>query len=192
MLFALGTTNTPKTNAIREVLMNCPFLVWRDIQIQGFKVSSGVPDMPLTLIDLREGATHRAREVRHLCPEANYFVGMEWGVYRDSVGEDYWLTGVVYIENTIWEGHFGYSCHMLVPRAVVEKLYDGTGRDLEQIMHEMAGVENIGDNAGSFALWSDNMLTRTDQFRLATQCAIVPFFSPFYTSENNCIKSITD
>lgn len=69
---------------------------------------------------------------------------------------------------------------MPVPSQVVEKLHDGSGRDLEQIMHEIAGVENIGDHAGSFALWSNNMLTRTDQFRLATQCAMVPFFSPFY------------
>lgn len=26
MLFALGTTNTPKTNAIREALTDCPFM----------------------------------------------------------------------------------------------------------------------------------------------------------------------
>ncbi len=78
-------------------------------------------------------------------------------------------------------GHFGYSCHMPVPVQVVEKLHDGSGRDLEQVMHEICGVENIGDHAGSFALWSSDMLTRTDQFRLATQCAIVPFFSPFYS-----------
>lgn len=69
---------------------------------------------------------------------------------------------------------------MPVPHQVVEKLHDGSRRDLEQVMHEISGVENIGDHAGSFALWSDNMLTRTDQFRLATQCAIVPFFNSFY------------
>lgn len=70
---------------------------------------------------------------------------------------------------------------MPVPSQVVEKLHDGSGRDLEQVMYEISGVENIGDHAGSFALWSSDMLTRTDQFRLATQCAIVPFFSPFYS-----------
>lgn len=182
MLFALGTTNTPKTNAIHEALSSCPFILGHDVKIQGYKVASGVSDMPLTLSDLREGAKNRAQEVRRLCPEANFFVGMEGGVYQDSEGEEYWLTGIVYMENEAGEGHFGYSCHMPVPTEVVQKLHDGSGRDLEQIMHEIAGVENIGDHAGSFALWSDNMLTRTDQFRLATQCAIVPFFSPFYNT----------
>ena len=101
------------------------------------------------------------------------------GVYRDSIGDEYWLTWIVYIENVAWVGHFGYSCHMPVPVQVVEKLHDGSGRDLEQVMHEICGVENIGDHAGSFALWSSDMLTRTDQFRLATQCAIVPFLAHF-------------
>jgi len=183
MLFALGTTNTPKTNAIREALTTCPYLLGVDVDIQGYRVASWIPDMPLTLAELRTGAKNRAIAVRLLCPEANYFVGMEGGVYRDSVWEEHWLTGLVYMENRDWQGHFGYSCHMPVPEIVVQKLYDGSGRDLEQIMHEIAGVENIGDHAGSFALWSSNMLTRTDQFRLATQCAIVPFFSSFYTTK---------
>lgn len=181
MIFALGTTNTPKTNAIREALATCPYLTGVEIDIRGYRVDSWIADMPLTLTDLRTGAQNRARAVRILCPEADYFVGMEGGVYRDSVGDDYWLTGLVYMENQEGAGHLGYSCHMPVPAIVVEKLYDGSGRDLEQIMHEIAGVENIGDHAGSFALWSNNMLTRTDQFRLATQCAMVPFFSSFYT-----------
>lgn len=54
MLFALGTTNTPKTNAIREALDVCPFIRGHKVQILGYKVASGVPDMPLTLSDLRE------------------------------------------------------------------------------------------------------------------------------------------
>ena len=54
MLFALGTTNTPKTNAIREALDACPFIRGHKVQILGYKVASGVPDMPLTLSDLRE------------------------------------------------------------------------------------------------------------------------------------------
>lgn len=61
---------------------------------------------------------------------------MEGGIYQDSVGEEYWLTGIVYIEDITGEGHYGYSCHMPVPEKVREKLFDGSGRDLEQIMEE--------------------------------------------------------
>lgn len=77
MLFALGTTNVPKTNALRDALSVCPYLQEHEIDISGFKVASGVPEMPLTLSELREGSKNRANEVRRLCPEANFFVGME-------------------------------------------------------------------------------------------------------------------
>lgn len=57
--------------------------------------------MPLTLDELRTGAKNRARAVRLLIPQADYYIGMEGGVYQDNVGEEYWLTGVVYIENNL-------------------------------------------------------------------------------------------
>lgn len=77
MLFALGTTNTPKTNAVHEALKSCPFMIEHTIDIRGYKVASGVSDMPLTLGELRDGARNRTEEVRRLCPEANFFIGME-------------------------------------------------------------------------------------------------------------------
>ncbi len=181
MLFALGTTSTPKINGINQALQSYACLQWQDVKIRGFKVSSGVPDMPLTLADLRLWAKNRTEEVRRLCPEADFFVGMEWGVYQDSVGDEYWLTGLVYIENSQGEGHYGYSCHMPVPEKIVAALHDGSGRDLEQIMEDWGATHGIGDAQGCFGLWSADMLTRTDQFRFATQCAIVPFFNEYYS-----------
>ncbi len=181
MLFALGTTNIPKTDAIKQALDACPYLSWQKIEIQGYKVASWIRDMPLTLDELRLGSKNRVQALREICPDADYFVGMEWGVYPDSVGTEYWLTGIVYIENTQGEGHFGYSCHMPVPAIVAEKLCDGSGLDLEQIMEWLWEKPGIGDRDGSFGVWSANMITRTDQFRLATQCALVPFFSRFYS-----------
>ena len=47
-------------------------------------------------------------------------------------------------------------------------------------MEGFGEVAGSGDRHGSFGIWSADMLTRTDQFRLATQCAIVPFFNSYY------------
>lgn len=33
MLFALGTTNIPKTNAIHEALDSCPYLQGQDVEV---------------------------------------------------------------------------------------------------------------------------------------------------------------
>ena len=53
----------------------------------------------MNLEDIRIGAKTRVEEVRRLCPEAHFFVGMEAGVYKDSVGTESWLMGTVYIED---------------------------------------------------------------------------------------------
>ncbi len=55
--------------------------------------------MPTTLAELKIGAKNRALHTRRDVPSADFFVGMEGGVYRDSIDEKYWLIGVVYIEN---------------------------------------------------------------------------------------------
>lgn len=180
MLFALSTKNTPKTQALRDALSGCPYFVWNEIEIVWFKVASWVPEMPMTLEDIRVGAKNRVAEVRRLCPEAHFFVGMEAGVYPDSVGEESWLMGAVYIEDKGGEGHYGYTCHIPVPQVVMRGLHDGSGRDIDQIIESLGAPAGTSHSCGSFGMWTDMMLSRGDQFRLATQCAIAPFFNSFY------------
>lgn len=62
----------------------------------------------------------------------------------------------------------------------MDGLFDGRGRDLEQVVHSLGGEESIGDKEGSFHAWTDGMLSRKAQFIMATQCAISPFFNEFY------------
>lgn len=179
MHFAIGTTNIPKSAAIEYVLNTCPYTKWV-ATFSNHKVASGVPDMPTNLEELRTWAKNRAIHCRREKPDADYFVGMEGGVYRDYEGDTYWLLGIVYIENREGKWHFGYSCHLEVPEAVVDGLFDGRGRDLEQVVHSLGGEESIGDKEGSFHAWTDGMLSRKAQFIMATQCAISPFFNEFY------------
>lgn len=178
MHFAIGTTNKPKSEAIEYVLSTSPYT--SGATSSNHRVESGVPDMPTTLVELRTGAYNRATSTRWLSPDTDFFVGMEWWVYQDSVWWEYWLIGVVYIENRGGIGHYGYSCHLRVPDAIVDGLFDGQGRDLEQVVHSLGWEENIGDKQGSYHAWTDGMLTRREQFIMATQCAIAPFFNQYY------------
>lgn len=67
-----------------------------------------------------------------------------------------------------------------MPDAVIDGLFDGQQRDLEQVVHALGGEANIGDKQGSYHAWTDGMLSRREQFIMATQCAIAPFFNMFY------------
>lgn len=179
MIFAIGTTNIPKSEAIQYVLSTSPYTRW-EYTFSNHKVASWVSDMPKTLEEIRTGAKNRAVFTRRENPNADYFVGMEWWVYKDYEWENYWIMWVVYIENSDGKGHYGYSYHLEVPEAVAERLFDGRGKDLEEIMFELSWKENIGDQGGSPSLWSDGMLIRKDEFIYATQTALAPFFNHFY------------
>lgn len=178
MHFAIGTTNKPKSAAIEHVLLTSPYTT--GATFSNHRVESGVPDMPTTLEELRTWAQNRAINTRREKPDADYFVGMEGGVYQDALWEEYWLLGVVYIEDREGKWYYGYSCHLRVPDAVVDILFDWQGRDLEQIVHILGWEENIWDKQGAFAEWTDNILTRREQFIMATQCAIAPIFNSYY------------
>lgn len=163
---------------------NCRELIARNKisqkqEIQGRKIfSKGVYE---TINDWE--ANFSNEEVRNFSEiiDADYFVGMEWWVYRDSEGENYWYVGVVYIEDSEGRWYWWYSSHLHVPPRVVELLFDGRRLDLEQVMQELTGEENIWDKQGSGYVWSDGQITRTEKFAHATLCALVPHFSKFYS-----------
>lgn len=179
MHFIIGTTNIPKSEAIEHVLRSSPYLTG-EMNVSKYKVNSWVPDMPLSLRDIRNGAKNRAQELRKIDPTADFYVWMEWWVYKDSEWDEYWLIGIVYIENEQWAGNHGYSCHLKVPEKVIEWLLDGSSRDLEQVMHSLWWEENIWDKNGCYDAWTDGVLDRKQQFIMATECAIAPFFNQYY------------
>ena len=178
MHFAIGTTNIPKSEAIEHVLTSSPYTQWATFS--NHRVESWVPDQPTTLEEIRRGAKNRAKNSRGENPSAEYLVGMEGGVYRDFEWENYWLIGVVYIEDAKWEWHFDYSCHLEVPEIVAEKLFDGQNKTLNEVMTSLGEDENGSQMWWSFAAFSDGMISRRDSFVQATECAIAPFFNRFY------------
>lgn len=178
MHFAIGTTNKPKSAAIEHVLLTSPYTT--GATFSNYRVESGVPDMPTTLEELRTWARNRAMYTRREKPDADYFIGMEGGVYREYEWDEHWYVWVVYIEDRDGRGNWWYSGHLRVPPRVVELLFDGRHLDLEQVMHELTGEADVWDKQGSGAVWSDGYLTRQEQFITATKCALVPMLSSFY------------
>lgn len=179
MHFAIGTTNIPKTQAVEQLISTSPYTL--GATFSNYKIPSWVSDMPKTLTEIREWARNRARNTKAQCLLADYYVGMEWWVYKDSVWGEYWLLGIAYIEDRDGVGYYGYSCHLAVPKAVVEWLFDGNNKELEEVVYHLGWWKNIWDSHGSFFEWTDGMLTRKEQFLMALQCAIAPHFNTYYS-----------
>lgn len=89
------------------------------------------------------------------------------------------LGGTIYILNKAGEGHFGISQVMEVPDIIERMLYE-EGKELGPAMEALKGSVHSRSEEGSMGAWSDNMLVRKDEFKLAFQSAISPFYNEYY------------
>lgn len=177
MNIAIGTKNPAKLNAITLGIESCLYLEGDNIEIIPESVASDVSDMPLSLEENILGAKNRAKNLKKVWIEADYYVGMEGGT--TMIEDKAYLFGVVYIENATGKWHIGISNLLEVPEKIQTRLYNW-GEELSTIIDSLSGEENVGHRNGSFWMWSDDMITRSESFQQAFLCAIAPFYNRFY------------
>ena len=68
---------------------------------------------------------------------------------------------------------------MEVPEAIAHKLYV-EHLELVPIMAELSGKTDIRSENGSMGAWSEDMLTRKDEFESAFKAAISPFYNKYF------------
>ncbi len=176
MKIAIWTKSPPKVKAIEQAINDVIYFKDKDIEIIPLKVESEISDMPISLEENMLGAKNRAwnckKEVK-----ADFYIWMEG--WTTIIKNKAYLFGVVYILDKEWNSHYGISNMMEVPEYFRKKIYN-EGLELWPVLAEATKQENASKKWGAFAHWSDNMLTRTDQFVLAFKSAIVPFFNKYY------------
>jgi inosine/xanthosine triphosphatase len=179
MKIAIGTLRAPKIDGIKEGVAKCPYFdaVRENIEYITRDVSSDIPHMPRTFAETMQGAKNRARNVRALVPDADYSIGIEGGT--SYIEETPFLYGCVYIENSAGEGHYGLSPMVEVPPACTRMIYE-EGKELGPVMEELSGIVDIRSTNGSMGAWTDDMFTRKDEFVVAFQAGIAPFFNAYY------------
>ncbi|NDK09801.1 DUF84 family protein [Candidatus Gracilibacteria bacterium] len=178
MKIAIGTTRLPKLEGIKKGILDCPYFqdILSEIEYFPHNVASEISDMPLSLDEVMLGAKNRATNLKTL-ETADFYIGIEGGT--SSIGNKKYIFGVVYIENNQSEGHYGFSPMMEVPSLIEKKLYQ-EGLELGPIMGELSGNTDIRSENGSMGAWSNDMLTRTDEFSAAFKAAIAPFYNEYY------------
>jgi non-canonical (house-cleaning) NTP pyrophosphatase len=178
MKIALGTTRSPKIEWIKKWIQTCPYFqdILEEIIYLPQNVESGISDMPLSIEEVMLWAKNRAKNLKPI-ESADYYIWIEWGT--TAIWEKKYIFWVVYIENNSWEGHYGFSPMLEVPSIVEKKLYD-EWQELGPLMGELSGNTNIRSENGSLWAWTNDMLTRTDEFYSAFQAAISPFYNDYY------------
>lgn len=155
---------------------------WKRAELVARPVESGVPRMPLNDTQLMRGAFGRAEAMRHLLRDegqrADFFVGLEGGFHSITFeGRRHtFLHGWAYVSNGA-SGHFGHAPAVVVPTAIVARV-EGTGRELGDVMDEVAGEHDVRSRQGAWGVLTRGLLTRTASF----EDALIAAFTPFYNA----------
>ncbi len=202
IVVALGSTRRPKVNAVTEALASIRNLFENspEFEVVGVEVASGVRHTPLTREDLMAGARQRAEGLARMARASGhawkYFVGLEGGfdvipgldampsldvlpdldVVREAQQRWVFLESWAYVADSSERGAFGRSGAVLVPEALAESVVDD-GIELSQAIDAFANGHNIRDAEGAWGIFTRNLITRQESFRVAVINAFAPFFN---------------
>jgi len=146
---AVGSTNPIKIQAVRNALSN------GSMQLISCSASSNVRPQPLSDDETLQGAINRAR---HSLVQTDSFlaIGLEAGVVflHDEVYLCHWAA-------LVDRDHKTYSTNgplILLPKDYTQDLVKG--KNLDEIMHERTGIENLGSKQGAVGFFTNNNLDR--------------------------------
>ena len=177
MKIAIWTKSPPKIAAIQEAIKKCTYFEWKNIEIIPLKVASDISDMPISFEENMTWARNRAINSKKEV-EADLYIGMEW--WTSKIEDKAYLFWVVYILDNEWKWHFGFSNMMEVPEIFEKRIYENW-EELWPILSEITWVEWASKKTWAFGHWSDDMITRKDQFMFAFLSAVPAFYNKYYT-----------
>lgn len=184
MIIALGSARSAKIMALRAACARVAEVdgSWKRAEIIPREVETSAPRMPLNDTQLMRGAFERAGAVRALMLQearaADFFIGLEGGFHSITFeGRRHtFLHGWAYVSDGA-RGHFGHAPAVSVPAALVARV-EGTGRELGDVIDEIAGERDVRSRQGAWGILSRGLLTRAASF----EDALVAAFAPFYNA----------
>jgi inosine/xanthosine triphosphatase len=184
IVIAVGSTRRPKLNAVREALdaISTGLGANARFEVVGIEVASGVRHTPLSRAAIMAGARQRAEALLRMAREKserwNYFAGLEGGldVVEEAGARWVFLENWAYIAEASGRGAFGQSGSILVPEALAVRVVD-EGVELAEAIDAFAGGRGIRDAQGAWGVFTRNLITRQDAFRVAVINAFAPFFN---------------
>ena len=183
MIIALGSARAAKIMALRSACARISEgdARWRNAELVARNVETSAPRMPLNDTQLMRGAFERATVLRELLlaegAGADFYVGLEGGFHSitfDGVRHTF-LHGWAYVADSA-RGHFGHAPAVTVPPSIVARV-EGTGRELGEVIDEVAGERDVRSRQGAWGVLSRGLLTRSMSFETALVAAFAPFYN---------------
>ena len=183
MIVALGSARAAKIMAVRAA---CARIAERDArwaraEVVARAVETSAPRMPLTEMQTMRGARERAETLRALLGAeghpADLYIGLEGGFHSVTIeGRRHtFLQGWAYATDGA-RGCFGAAPAVTVPAEIAARV-ERTGRELGEVIDEVAGEHDVRSRQGAWGVFSRDLLTRAMSFETALVAALAPFYN---------------
>jgi inosine/xanthosine triphosphatase len=165
----VGSTNPAKLQPVKEVAK----ILFGAADVIGVEIPSGVSAQPLSEQETVRGALERARDAL-LSGAADYGVGIEGGIA--TVG-GMWF-GFTWVAVVDPEGRTGLasSARYPLPARIGQAVLGG--RELAEVVDEVAGTRGIGRREGMMGLLTRGRVTRASATAQALHFAFSRFLAP--------------
>ena len=169
MRIAVGSTNPTKVKAVEAVMRK----IYDDVDVFGVEVDSGVPDQPVGMEEIVQGAINRAKMALEKT-SADLGVGIEAGIYpfpQTLTGYlDIQVCAIASPDGIITVGHgpgFEY------PPIVIERILN-EGVEAGIAMGGLVNDLELKKKIGAIGVLSKGLLTRSKLNEIAVLMAMIP------------------
>ena len=173
----IGTGNPGKIQGAKEALE----VFFQDVEIEGYKASSGVGDQPVSEETL-EGARNRALNAKKYAEEkgldTELYLGIESGIINLY---DSWFiaNAAVIIDKNGYES-VGYGPIFPVPDKYVEEIIKS---DFGHVMEKIFNQSNLGQSVGGVDGLTNHSISRIDITREAFIMALTQHTNDYWNDK---------
>ena len=186
MFIFVGTRNIVKINAVEMAFRQ--FYPSTAIDVVGLNVSSEVPDQPMHLQDVIDGAINRAKNALKASKEKygdlwetnaeKFGVGIEAGLVETphtlSGFMDFQYCAIIDKDNLM---SLGAGPGWEYPTEVIKSLKDNPKLEIGDIMVEISGNKEIKQTHGAIGYYSKDLMTRPEITAVSVKMALIPIIN---------------
>lgn len=169
MKISVGSKNPVKIAAVENTVKN----IWKDAEVSGIEINSGVSDQPMSNEEAIKGATNRAKLSLEKTG-SDIGLGLEACVYDSEFGM--FLSGWVVAVSKEGEIGIGNGGSLLLPEKIALEMKKG--KELGPVIDKVIGGHNTKQKQGTVGILTNNLISRTESFEKAVILALVKFISP--------------
>lgn len=177
MKIALGTKSKLKIRATEEAFKKLNFT---EIQIESFDVPSGVSEQPFGFEETIKGARNRAENALRNSPSVDFSVGIENGLIKIELVEQYFDIPCVCIVSKGGDVSYSFGAGYYIPVWMVEKVINNEVPFLGYLVNE---IDSAAGN-DPITLFSKGVIKREEVLKEAIMIAVNKIFNKDQYEQN--------